>query len=560
MLDVSSPLTAEWSLYFLCETNIFSGISAAFQLSKKVPRATQPFHAYPSPETSFTFKAPTPNPGEDLRENLLYARNLSTKVLDYRNFSGSLTNQDEFNARRLYTLTEITLVSGEVTPGLTQTEYAQRRYKLMSNIQKESQLLGCSSDHAAVFLSNATLYMTSDIPFPFHQHNDFLYLCGFLEPDSILLLQNRQGHELPSHTATLFVPRRDPGRELWDGPRSGPDGAVALTGVDQAFPIEEFKHVLPMLLDEGVTLWYDYVRPPHSSLHSTFMQPLIESKAQYRNRIKSTRLLIQQLRLIKSEAELELMKKAGHISSHAFIETMHCSKAPVNEAFIYAKFDFECRARGADILAYPPVVAGGSRANTLHYVKNNQIVKSGEMVLMDGGCEASCYVSDITRTWPVNGRFSAPQEELYEAVLHIQNSCLNLCILGTSLDNLYSHMLTELGKKLKDLGIVQKRCSDGHIIKAARKYCPHHVGHYLGMDVHDTPDVYRSLPLQQGMVITIEPGIYIPENDHDAPEKYRGLGIRIEDDVMITGQSPIILSAECPKEIYDIQQVCGKGH
>ncbi|XP_075038876.1 xaa-Pro aminopeptidase 3 isoform X2 [Mixophyes fleayi] len=449
---------------------------------------------------------------------------------------------------------------GEVTPGLTQTEYAFRRHKLMSYIRKESQVLGGATDHAVVFLSNATLYMTSDIPFPFHQNNDFLYLCGFLEPDSILFLQSRPGHELPSHTATLFVPRRDSGRELWDGPQSGPDGAVALTGVDQAFPIEEFKHVLPRLLDEGVTLWYDYVRLPHPSLHSTFLQPLIDSKVKHRNRIKSPQLLVQQLRLLKSQAELELMKKAGHISSHAFIETMHCSKAPVNEAFLYAKFDFECRARGADILAYPPVVAGGNRANTLHYVKNNQIVKSGDMVLVDGGCEASCYVSDITRTWPVNGRFSAPQEELYESVLQIQKSCLNLCISGTSLDDLYSQMLTQLGKTLKDLGIVPKRCSDSQIFKAARRYCPHHVGHYLGMDVHDTPDVSRSLPLQPGMVITIEPGIYIPENDHEAPEKYRGLGIRIEDDVAITEKSPIILSAECPKEVYEIQQVYAQGH
>ncbi|XP_056379699.1 xaa-Pro aminopeptidase 3 isoform X2 [Hyla sarda] len=451
------------------------------------------------------------------------------------------------------------LKQGEVTPGLTQTEYALRRHKLMFKIQKESEDLGLETDHAAIFLSNATLYMSNDIPFPFHQNNDFLYLCGFLEPDSILLIQSKPGHSMPSHIATLFVPRRDPGRELWDGPRSGPDGAVALTGVDQAYPIEEFKHILPRLLDDKVTLWYDSTRPSHHSLHSNFIQPVLESNSKFKNRIKSTRLLMQQLRLIKSQDEIELMKKAGRISSHAFIETMHWCKPPVDEALIYAKFDFECRARGAEILAYPPVVAGGNRANTLHYVKNNQIVKPGEMVLLDGGCEASCYVSDITRTWPVNGKFTAAQQELYEAVLEVQKSCISLCIPGTSLENLYSHMLSELGNKLRDLGIVQKRCSDTLLYRAARRYCPHHVGHYLGMDVHDTPDMSRSLPLQPGMVITIEPGIYIPENDTEVPEKYRGLGIRIEDDIVITEETPLILSADCPKEVYEIQ-VCLRGH
>ncbi|XP_073500259.1 xaa-Pro aminopeptidase 3 isoform X1 [Phyllobates terribilis] len=452
------------------------------------------------------------------------------------------------------------LKQGEVTPGLTQTEYALRRHKLMSQIHTESQALGLDTDHAAVFLSSAVMYMSNDIPFPFHQNNDFLYLCGFLEPDSILLLQSRPGHCMPSHTATLFVPRRDTGRELWDGPRSGPDGAVALTGVDEAYPLEEFKHIFPRLLDKKITLWYDYMRPPHHSLHSNFIQPLVESNAKLKDRIKFTQRLTQRLRLIKSQAEIDLMKKAGHISSHAFIETMHWSKAPVDEALIYAKFDFECRTRGAEILAYPPVVAGGNRANTLHYVKNNQIIKPGEMVLLDGGCEASCYVSDITRTWPVNGKFTAAQEELYESVLEVQKSCICLCIPGTSLENLYSHMLTQLGIKLRDLGIVQKRCSDGQLFKAARRYCPHHVGHYLGMDVHDTPDMSRSLPLQPGMVITIEPGIYIPVNDIEAPEKFRGIGIRIEDDVVITEQSPLVLSADCPKEVYEIQHVCLQNH
>ncbi|XP_048690821.1 xaa-Pro aminopeptidase 3 isoform X2 [Caretta caretta] len=360
------------------------------------------------------------------------------------------------------------LKPGEVTPGLSQVEYALRRHKLMTLIKKEAQEWG-GVDHTVILLSNPTYYMSNDIPYTFHQDTNFLYLCGFQEPDSILVLQSLPGKTLPSHKAMLFVPRRDPSRELWDGPRSGTDGAVALTGVDEAYPIEEIRHLVTKLKGESNMVWYDSAKPVHTQLHSDYLQPLAEIKAGSKNRIRSIHHLVQQLRLIKSLAEIERMKVAGRVTSEAFIETMFASKSPVDEAFLYAKFEFECRARGADILAYPPVVAGGNRSNTLHYIKNNQL------------------------------------------------------------------------------------------IKVVRKYCPHHVGHYLGMDVHDTPDMSRSLPLQPGMVITIEPGIYIPQDDMAAPERLRGLGVRIEDDVVVTEDAPLILSADCPKEIYHVEQICGRS-
>ncbi|XP_027535964.1 xaa-Pro aminopeptidase 3 isoform X2 [Neopelma chrysocephalum] len=450
------------------------------------------------------------------------------------------------------------LKPGEVTPGLSQVEYALRRHKLMVLIQKEAH--GWDGlDHTVILLSNPTYYMSNDIPYIFHQDTNFLYLCGFQEPDSILVLQSIPGKALPSHKSILFVPRRDPKRELWDGPRSGPDGAIALTGVDEAYTIDEFRHLVAKLKGESNIVWYDLIKPVHTELHSDYMQPLAEIKARSKNRIQGIRHLVQNLRLIKSPAEIERMKIAGRVTAEAFTETMFASKSPVDEAFLYAKFEFECRARGADILAYPPVVAGGNRSNTLHYVKNNQLIKGGELVLLDGGCELSCYVSDITRTWPVNGRFTKPQAELYQAVLDIQKSCLSLCSPGMSLENIYSLMLSLIGQKLKELGVLESSITDSHFFKAVQKYCPHHVGHYLGMDVHDTPDISRSLPFQPGMVITIEPGIYIPEDDMSAPERFRGIGVRIEDDVVITEEAPLVLSADCPKEIYHIEQICGRS-
>ncbi|XP_042201091.1 xaa-Pro aminopeptidase 3 [Callorhinchus milii] len=447
------------------------------------------------------------------------------------------------------------LKADEVTPGLTQTEYALRRHKLMSLVRQKAETLG-SSEQAVIVLSNPTYYMTNDIPFPFHQNTNFLYLCGFQEPDSILLLHSHPGSSLASHRAVLFVPRRDRSRELWDGPRSGVDGAVALTGVEEAHNTEDFRNYVQKFKEEGCTVWYDQESVAHPKLHQDYLEPLVRVKSSSENRIQPVRTLIQSLRLVKSAAEVRLLTTAAGITSEAFINTMASSKVPVEESYLYAKFDFECRAGGADFLAYPPVVAGGNRSNVLHYVKNNQTIKDGEMVLLDGGCEYFGYVSDVTRTWPINGRFTGPQSELYQAVLDVQKSCLSLCMPGITLDGIYAYMLALISKKLSELGIANAGSKQLDVYKGARKLCPHHVGHYLGMDVHDTPDMPRSVPLQPGMVLTIEPGIYIPEDEMSVPQKFRGLGVRIEDDVLVTEEGPVVLSASCPKELLDIQEIC----
>uniref|UniRef100_A0A8D0CEW7 X-prolyl aminopeptidase 3, mitochondrial n=1 Tax=Scleropages formosus TaxID=113540 RepID=A0A8D0CEW7_SCLFO len=443
------------------------------------------------------------------------------------------------------------LKHGEVTPGLTQTEFELRRQRLAALIATNAERLGATNSGCpvAIVLSHPIRYMTNDIPYPFHQNQEFLYLTGILEPDSALVLCCGS-HE---DQAILFVPRRDPARELWDGPRSGKEGAAALTGIERVHNTEELGLVLKSL--KGTTVWYDGSQPCHPQLHQTYIQPLLEGGLMGR----PLRRLIHSLRVIKSPAELALMKEAGSITAQAFKKTMSMSQGDIDEALLYAKFDFECRAQGANFLAYPPVVAGGNRANTLHYINNNQIIKDGELVLLDGGCEYFGYVSDITRTWPVNGKFSPAQAELYEAVLEVQMYCISLCCPGTSLDYIYSTMLTLLGQKLKKLGIIGSTASEEDARKAARRYCPHHVGHYLGMDVHDTSELSRSLPLQPGMVITIEPGLYISENDKGCPERFRGLGIRIEDDVVIQKEGgPLILSADTPKTIPEIERVCAQ--
>ncbi|XP_051904157.1 xaa-Pro aminopeptidase 3 [Hippocampus zosterae] len=441
---------------------------------------------------------------------------------------------------------------GEVTPGLSQTEYELRRHRLASLIEAKSDKLGpfASSDtHVLIVLSYPTRYMTNDIPYPFHQNQDFLYLCGILEPDSALVLH---GKGRPDQ-AILFVPRRDPGRELWDGPRSGKDGAAALTGIERVHSTEELGLVLKSL--KGSTLWYDHSHPSNPRLHQAHVSPVLEAGPMPR----PLSPLIHSLRALKSSSEVALMQEAGRITAQAFRRTMALSQGDVDESVLFAKFDYESRIQGANFLAYPPVVAGGNRANTLHYINNNQVIKDGEMVLLDGGCEYFGYASDVTRTWPVNGKFSAPQAELYEAVLEVQLSCLSLCSPGVSLDHIYSTMLALLARQLKRLGVVKAGTSDADVLKAARRYCPHHVGHYLGMDVHDTPELSRSQPLQSGMTITIEPGLYIGEENEHAPECFRGMGIRIEDDVLIRDKGgPLILSSDAPKTIAAVELACAQ--
>uniref|UniRef100_A0AAZ1XCS9 Aminopeptidase P N-terminal domain-containing protein n=1 Tax=Oreochromis aureus TaxID=47969 RepID=A0AAZ1XCS9_OREAU len=409
---------------------------------------------------------------------------------------------------------------GEVTPGLSQTEYELRRHRLASLIEAQAERLGpsaSSSTHVAIILSHPTRYMTNDIPYPFHQNQKKL--------DFPLL-------PFPGVDQTNYFvrPSQRPGRELWDGPRSGKDGAAALTGIERVHSIEELGAVLKSL--KGTMLWYDTSQPAHPRLHQAHVCPVLEAGP---------------------------TPQAGRITAQAFRRTMALSQGDVDEAVLFAKFDFENRIHGANFLAYPPVIAGGNRANTLHYINNNQIIKDGEMVLLDGGCEYFGYVSDITRTWPINGKFSPAQTELYESVLEVQRSCLSLCSPGVSLDHIYSTMLALLGRQLKRLGILEASTSDAEALKAARRYCPHHVGHYLGMDVHDTPELSRSQPLQPGMAITIEPGLYICEDNDQVPKHFRGLGVRIEDDVVIREKGgPLILSSDAPKTIADVERACAQ--
>ncbi|XP_022704946.1 probable Xaa-Pro aminopeptidase 3 [Varroa jacobsoni] len=424
--------------------------------------------------------------------------------------------------------------AGQCISGFTADELAGRRERLFDLLCYTMPSL---DRHIVVIPSASKIYMTENIPYTFRQNSNFYYLCGFMEPDSVLVIHGRRGERPKS---VLFVPKHDPLNELWDGPRTGPSGAKRLLEVDEAYTTEEVEHFISR-----------YPKAMQWSQRTNF-----RAVDHLLTKSESIEPVIHRLRLIKSSAEVEVMQKAADVTCESFIETIRASYPFVLETQLGAKFDFESRIRGSQRPAYPPVIAGGDRANIIHYIASNQIVRADEMVLMDAGAEVHLYASDVTRTWPVTGRFTRPQREVYQLLQEVHEKLISNLYQWEvyTLDDLFEQMCTQIARGLQDMGIVEPRASsEVELARIGYQFCPHHVSHYLGMDVHDTPSISRKTKLCPGMVVTIEPGIYIPQNRSDVPFRYRGIGIRIEDDVLITKDGPRILSYKCPRTLDQIE-------
>uniref|UniRef100_A0A1B6I9T9 Aminopeptidase P N-terminal domain-containing protein n=2 Tax=Homalodisca liturata TaxID=320908 RepID=A0A1B6I9T9_9HEMI len=443
------------------------------------------------------------------------------------------------------------LASGEVVAGIQKDEFSERRNTFIHNIlQTESK-----SNHLVIIPSATRVYMSEKIPYVFRQNTDFLYLTGCLEPDCALVLTASQENDVMS---TLFLRKKDKRAEKWDGPRTGVEGAVYLFGVDQALPISELNKFLVTYAKtyNKFTLWYDFLSCIHPEIHAV-IKSFSSSSVKV---VESPKPIIHQQRLIKSPAEQKLMAKTCEIASKAMVNTITATKPGVTEHLLFAKMDFECRANGADFLAYPPVVAAGNNANIIHYISNLQKTEAGEMVLMDAGCSLSGYCSDLTRTWPVSGHFTDSQRILYEIVLETQQQLISLCHSQYTLDHLFNVMCHILGQKLIEAGVFKNSADKNHPSKMAYDLCPHHASHYLGMDVHDTSTVSRTIAMKQGMVITVEPGLYIADNDPVVRKEFQGQGIRIEDNILITTSDPVVLTGSCPKEAEVVQKLVNSSY
>ncbi|XP_075226557.1 xaa-Pro aminopeptidase 3 isoform X2 [Lycorma delicatula] len=419
---------------------------------------------------------------------------------------------------------------GELIPGIELNEFKERRNRLMHKVVSTTH----NRYHLAVIPSAPKIYMTEKIPYVFRQNSDFLYLTGCMEPDSVLVLS---GDSSENFKSTIFLRKRDPHSELWDGPRT--ELKLFLMSHMKSYP--------------GLVLWYDYLNAVNTEVHSV-MTSVIDG-ANGKQIWESPRYFTHQLRLIKSPVEQRLMQESCNIASTAVSKAMAVTRPGITEHQLFATVDYESRMKGAEILAYPPVVAAGNNATIIHYINNTQQTQSGDMVLMDAGCEYHGYVSDITRTWPVDGKFTDPQRVLYEIILALQLELIQISKNFPSLDDLFHFMCRSLGYKLDEAGVFSSNVPKDKLAQVAYEFCPHHVSHYLGMDVHDTALIKRSIPIKHGMVITIEPGVYISKNNVLARPEFRGMGIRIEDDILVTDSGPVVLSALCPKEIDEIEKI-----
>ncbi|KAG9012268.1 hypothetical protein FRB94_006298 [Tulasnella sp. JGI-2019a] len=416
----------------------------------------------------------------------------------------------------------------------------------------------------------------TDIFYKFRQASDFWYLTGLQEPHSALVLvKNPSSPE--GYTSTLFLRPKHPHEELWQGPRTGVDHAKDLFDVDAVLDISEFPTFLrTACLTSPQTEVYASNAPGDSPAPSTkaFKRrrtwsnylgkatgDLLKGVATYdsvmmevpANRLSPLAPKLTQMRAVKSEAEQRVMKKAGDVSGNAHAKTMRFTKPGQSEGALAAHFEYLCALEGAQRPAYVPVVASGPNALTIHYTTNDQIMRDGELVLMDAGCEMNGYASDISRTWPVNGTFTSPQRDLYSAVLATLKACTAMCTesAGVTMYDIHRRSSDMLLRELKQLGGF---ASSNLTQKDLDRLYPHFVTHGVGIDLHESSDG-RSRSLQDGMVITIEPGLYVPP-DSAFPKAFHNIGIRLEDEVLVKKDHFIRLSANAPLEIEDVEGTC----
>lgn len=379
--------------------------------------------------------------------------------------------------------------------------------------------------------------MTDVVPYSFRQDADYLYITGCTQPGGIAVLSQESG-------LCMFMPDSDPHDVVWQGQVAGVDAAMDYFKAEKAFPMSKMHMILPEMIGKASRLLHNVKTATPSYMELEGFQ-----RAKCNNRVKDVSVYTHELRWRKSTSELELMRQSASIACQSLLQTMLLSRTSPEEDKLAAKVEYECKMRGAQRMAFNPVVGGGANASVIHYSRNDQRIKDEELVLMDIGCEYHGYLSDLTRTWPPCGRFSSAQEALYDLILETNKECVKLCKPGVTIQQIHSFSVKMLRRGLKELGIMK---DEG--LHTYHQLNPTSIGHYLGMDVHDSSVINIDRPLQPGVVITIEPGIYIPSS-FDAPDRYRGIGIRIEDEVLITETGHEVLTGSMPKEIPHIKSL-----
>ena len=408
----------------------------------------------------------------------------------------------------------------------------------------------------AIISSAPEKIRSRDTHYPYKQNVNLSYLCGFPEPESVLvLIPGRENGE-----TVLFCRDKDPLRETWDGYREGPEGAVKNFGADDAFPISDIDDILPNLIEGKDRLYYAIGKDPEFDKH--LMDWINHVRSQRGNgalppgEFVDLDHFINEMRLFKTAGEVKIMRKAGEISAKAHVRAMKASRPGVFEYQLQAEIEHEFAMSGSVGPAYSSIVGGGKNGCVLHYVENKDPLRDGDLVLIDAGCEYQNYAADITRTFPVNGKFSVEQAAIYDVVLKAQADAIAMIGPGIEYNKTNEATIRTITQGLVDLGLLQGDVDELIANEAHREFYMHGAGHWLGMDVHDVGDYKidgQWRVYEPGMVVTIEPGIYIAPGSPNIDEKWHGIAVRIEDDIVVTKDGNENLTSAVPKERNEIE-------
>ncbi len=448
----------------------------------------------------------------------------------------------------------LSLIGPEPKP-ISNEEFRSRQSKLFSQFDENELLILCSSPE--------TIH-SNDVHHPYRSQSDMIYLTGWYEPESVMVAHFTDG----DWSVSIFVQPKDTLKEIWEGRRPGVEGAIKGWPVDYAFSIDELGDRLNKLIANSSRVY-------HRTGIRTEIDSMVFEAIQHRGRarqmagtgpisIEDPSSRIAELRILKSPAEIEQMKYASIVSSIAHEAAMRSCNTPRTENQIQAIIEGFFVFSGTSGWAYPSIVGCGENATILHYKENNSPCNDGEVILIDAGAEYRGYASDITRSWPINGKFTDAQKEIYQLVLDSQEAAIAECVVGNPFNAPHDAARRVLAEGLIKLGIITQSLEDSLDVNTGelRNWYMHNTSHWIGLDVHDV-GVYKPNGeprlLEEGMCLTIEPGLYFGSwrPDVDCPERYSNLGIRIEDDVLITSKGPEVLTAACPKTIDDIESIVG---
>jgi Xaa-Pro aminopeptidase len=429
-------------------------------------------------------------------------------------------------------------------PAVDMALYAARRKRLAEDMRAGVAVLPTAPERVR----------NRDSHYPYRYDSYFYYLTGFAEPEAVLVLV---AGEAPR--SILFCRERNPEREIWDGFRYGPERAREQLGFDEAHPIAALDEEMEKLLADQVTLFFPVGADAEWDARAVRWLNRVRDKARAGisapDHVQDVRALLDDMRLVKDAHEIGLMRRAAGISAHAHRRAMLAARPGCFEHQVEAELLYEFRRHGAQAPAYTPIVAGGASACVLHYVANDARLADGDLLLIDAGCELGGYASDITRTFPVGGRFSAAQRDVYELVLAAQRAAIGEVKPGGAWNSPHDAAVRVLAQGMLDLKLLPGSLDEVLEKEAYKRFYMHRTGHWLGLDVHDAGPYKQAgswRTLQPGMTLTVEPGLYLRAAE-DVPEPLRDIGVRIEDDVLVTDAGCEVLTAEAPKQIAEIE-------